>query len=53
VIAAADVLALVSVLPDGAGAGDATDELRPAIDKVSRILDEAPLAGIKPAPPRG
>jgi phospholipid transport system substrate-binding protein len=45
VIAAALVLALVGVLPDGARAGGATDELRPAIDKVLRILDDPALKG--------
>jgi phospholipid transport system substrate-binding protein len=39
------VLALVGALPDGAGAGAATDELRPAIDKVLRILDDPTLKG--------
>jgi phospholipid transport system substrate-binding protein len=39
------VVALVGVLPAGAGAGGATDELRPAIDKVLRILDDPALKG--------
>ena len=45
VIAAWLVVALVGVLPAGAGAGGATDELRPAIDKVLRILDDPALKG--------
>ena len=46
VIAAWLVMALVGVLPAGAGAGGgATDELRPAIDKVLRILDDPALKG--------
>ena len=44
-IAASLVLALVGALPDRAGAGGATDELRPAIDKVLRILDDPALKG--------
>lgn len=39
------VLALTGALPAGAGAGSATDELRPAIDKVVRILDDPALKG--------
>jgi phospholipid transport system substrate-binding protein len=45
VVVAVLALALVGVLPGGAGAGSATDELRPAIDKVLRILDDPALKG--------
>jgi phospholipid transport system substrate-binding protein len=44
-IAAALLLALVGGLFDVAAAGGATDELRPAIDKVLRILDDPALKG--------
>jgi phospholipid transport system substrate-binding protein len=44
-IAVSLVLALVGALPDGAGAGGATDELWPAIDKVLRIIDDPALKG--------
>lgn len=44
-IAASLVLALVGVPPAGAGTGGATDELRPAIDKVLQILADAALKG--------
>lgn len=39
------VVALTGAPPAGAGAGGATDELRPAIDKVVRILDDPALRG--------
>jgi phospholipid transport system substrate-binding protein len=44
-IAASLVLALVGVLQAGAGTGGATDELRPAIDKVLQILGDPALKG--------
>ena len=44
-VIAALLVALVGALPDVATAGGATDELRPAIDKVLRILDDPTLKG--------
>lgn len=44
-ITAVAVLGLTGALPASAGAGGATDELRPAIDKVVRILDDPALKG--------
>jgi phospholipid transport system substrate-binding protein len=45
VVATALVLAVLAALPDGARAGSTTDELRPAIDKVLRILADPALKG--------